>query len=76
MAKSKEGNGMAKTKQIMDLVTGGYRYTVVRRNDLTVDQFYVYKHWRDYDLGNHRKLLQRYSNVQSCLLYLSDIIGE
>lgn len=61
---------MAKTRQVLDLQDDGQHYSVIYCEGQT-NPYRLYRRW--YDRGEHRKLVQKYADLQSCLYLLLEL---
>lgn len=63
---------MRKTREILKLTCkGGWK--VVYDYTAETNPFIIYYFWRDGSSG-HRKLMERYGDLRSCLVYLANVM--
>lgn len=55
---------MAKTFQVLKLSNNGVSYIVIKHPG-EVNPYWLYERW--WDMGEHKKLIQKYSDLASCL---------
>lgn len=63
---------MAKTRQVLDLQDNGLHYSVIYCEGQT-NPYRLYKRWYAGPGGEHRKLIEKYADLRSCLYLLAQL---
>ena len=66
-----EVEALSKTRKVMDIQTNGVWIKVIRKESEKYNKYCVYSCW--YDMGEHRRLVAKYANMQSVLLTLAQL---
>lgn len=63
---------MAKTAKILDYCDNGLRMVCVKHLDGRTNPYYVYRTW--YDMGWHRKLIEKYADSVSVMYCAAQMV--